>query len=72
MTQDYRQIILAALAREDQSVNWLAKTAGVNQPTLHSWLADPERAISSITLARLCGVLGLELRAKRRRRAIVV
>lgn len=57
--QDYRQIVLTALA--GRSVYWLAKAAGVHQPTLAAWLGGRNDSTSTQILEKVAGVLGLNL-----------
>ena len=64
-SRDYRQIILAAIAREQRSVNSLAKSAGVTQQSLAAWLRGASATLNSESLAKICGVLGLDLRSRK-------
>lgn len=57
--QDYRQIVLAAL--DGRSVYWLARAAGVHQPTLAAWLGGRNESTSTQILEKVAGVLGLTL-----------
>lgn len=45
---------------------WLAKGAGVHQGGLKTWLDGDQATLNSETLERVCGVLGLELKRRKR------
>jgi transcriptional regulator with XRE-family HTH domain len=59
--QPLKDAIKAALQATGESVNALAKRAGVSQPILQRFLAG-KRGLTLETADKLCACLGLELK----------
>lgn len=65
--QDLADVIRQAFQETGKPITWLAEQSGAPYSSVHGLIVSGRDATIS-TASRLCAVLGLELRSKKRRR----
>ena len=66
--QDLIKILRTAIERDGRTLYRIAKDAGMPYGGLHRFVTAERTAINLVTAAKLCRVLGLELRPVRRKK----